>query len=161
MSSNTIMGIISIILGLIIIACPLAGFVALSWVIALSVIFLGIYAIIDGFTGDNDWANIILGVIFLILGIILFFYPTLLQFIIAFVNYLVGILLIVLSIVNLFTAKGSDKYMSIAGILFGILAIIIAYLVSLRIVGLIFIAVVLGVWFIVSGIMKIALPSEA
>lgn len=155
--SNKIAGILAIILGLIIIICPLAGFVAMDWVIALSLIFLGIYALINGFVGETDWVNIILGILIAIFGLILFFYPTLLQFIIVFVNYFFGILLIVLSIINLFT-KGEGKYMSIVGIIFGIIAIIFGYLCSLGVIGLVFLGVLIGVWFLVSGIMKVALP---
>ncbi|MCQ2964495.1 MAG: DUF308 domain-containing protein [archaeon] len=155
--SNKIAGILAIILGLIIIVCPLAGFVAMDWVIALSLIFLGIYSLINGCIGETDWANIILGILIAIFGLILFFYPTLLQFIIVFVNYFFGILLIVLSIINLFT-KGDGKYMSIVGIVFGIIAIIFGYLCSINIIGLIFLGILIGVWFLVSGIMRIALP---
>lgn len=48
--------------------------------------------------------------------------------------------------------------MSIVGIVFGIIAIIFGYLCSINIIGLIFLGILIGVWFLVSGIMKIALP---
>ena len=151
--SNKIAAILSIILGLIIIICPLAGFVALDWVIALSIIFLGLYALIAGCLGETDFVNIILGILFIIFGIILFFNPVFLAFITAFINYFIGILLIVLSIINLFT-KGDGKYASIIGIVFGIIALILGYL-SLSPV---FLGVVIGVWFLIAGITKLAIP---
>ncbi|MDO5849892.1 MAG: DUF308 domain-containing protein [Methanobacteriaceae archaeon] len=151
--NNKIAGIIAIILGLIIIICPLAGFVAMDWVIAISIILLGIYALIAGCMGETDFVNIILGILFIIFGIILFFNPLLLSFVTAFINYFVGILLIVLSIVNLFT-KGDGKYISIIGIIFGIIAIIFGYLA----LNPLFLGIIIGVWFLIAGIMKVALP---
>ena len=151
--SNKIGGILAIILGLIIIICPLAGFVAAAWVTALSIIFLGIYALIAGVMGETDFVNIILGILFIIFGVIVFFNPVFIAFLTAFINYFIGILLIILSIVNLFT-KGDAKYASIVGIIFGIVALILGYL-SLN---PLFLGVVIGVWFLISGIMKVALP---
>ena len=151
--SNKVAAILSIILGLIIIVCPLAGFVASAWVIALSIIFLGLYALIAGCLGETDFVNIILGILFVIFGIILFFNPAFLAFITAFVNYFIGILLIVLSIINLFT-KGDGKYASIIGIIFGIIALILGYL-SLN---PLFLGIVIGVWFLIAGITKLVAP---
>lgn len=152
MNRSSIMGIISVILGLMIIIFPLTGYLALDLIFSISIVFLGIYSIIAGASVKN-WVNIILGALFLILGIMMIYNPGALAFFTAFTNYFVGIVLIVFSIFNLFMG-GENKYASIAGLIFGILSIVIGYLC----LSPLFIGILMGLWFIMSGISKFVEP---
>lgn len=157
MERSTIMGIVSIILGIIILACPLAGFLAINWIFAISILLVGIFAVISGATGKTNWATIVLGILVIILGLCLF-YPVTFRLFVAFINYLTGIVLILFAIVNLFADTGYNKYMSISALIFGIISLIFGYCVSIELFGAIFIALVIGIWFIISGFMGIFLP---
>ncbi|MCQ2972813.1 MAG: DUF308 domain-containing protein [archaeon] len=156
MNNNVIVGIISLILGLICIICPLTGYLAGNIFFGLSILFLGIYAIALGAALDNGAANIVLGIIFAIIGIIIFFNPAFLAVFASFIMFFNGILLIVFAIMNLFT-KGESITFAILGIIFGFILLLFAYLVHNPII----LGVIIGLWFVTTGIAKIVTPEIA
>ena len=128
MESNKISGILSLILGLIFIIFPIFGTAALSLLIGVSLIFLGIILILAGFTAFNITA---LSVLFA------------LQF------YVIGIILILAGIVGLISDSQISKIASVLTIILGIIAIALG---GFSIDQPIFAAVLIGVGLIFQGI---------
>ena len=147
---NKILGIIGIILGIILIVCPLAGFLAYSLIAAISLIFLGIFVLAAGCAGHSKIANIILGLIILILGLVILFYPPAAAMLASLLVYIIGLLIIIVSIVNIFTGEGDMKFVSIVGIIMGILYILIGMLLSSA-AGPFILGILIGIILIVSG----------
>ena len=77
MESNQISGLLSIILGLIFIICPIFSTAFLSIIIGLSLVFFGLASILAGFKA----ANIIVGILAILVGLIFVFNITALSFI--------------------------------------------------------------------------------
>ena len=155
MNSNTISGIISLILGLIIIICPLTGYLAANIFLAVSIAMVGILALVIGLIGDKSTLNIILGIIFIILGVLVFFNPAFLSALTAFVNYFAGIVLFIFAIVNLIT-RDESILLSVSAIFMAIICIIFGFLSYNPVI----LGVMIGVWFILAGIIKITTPTE-
>ena len=145
-----VLGILGIILGIVLIVCPLTGYLAYSLITAISLIFLGIFVLAAGCAGHSKIANIILGLIILILGLVILFYPPAAAMLAAFIVYIIGLLIIIVSIVNIFAGEGDMKFISIVGIIMGILYILIGMLLSSAL-GPFILGVLIGILLIVSG----------
>ena len=103
--NNSIMGILAIILGIIVMAFPVVGVVAASFIAGFAVIMLAIWFLIAGAYEMQDsrligLLYIILGIIALIIGFGLVFNPALFAFLTGFVLYLAGILMIIAGIIG-------------------------------------------------------------
>lgn len=153
MNGNTIVGIISLILGLIMIVCPLAGLITVNWVFALSLLFLAIFLLCTAFDDGTDIVNVIFAIILIILAFVVFARPAFLAFLTAFFCYLFGVMLIIVSIVNIF--REGKRLSFILGIPFGLLAIVVGALFAHVpwILGIVF-----GIYFICAGIAEIVMP---
>ena len=145
MESNKISGLLSIILGLIFIICPIFSTAFLSIMIGLSLIFFGIAFILSEFSA----VNIIVGILAIIVGLVFLFNITALSFIFGLQFYVIGILMIIAGIVGLIS---DSQFGKIASILIIILGIISFALGGLSIDQPLFAAVLIGVALIVQGV---------
>ena len=145
MESNKISGILSLILGLIFIIFPIFGTAALSLLIGVSLIFLGIILILAGFTAFN----IIIGILSIIVGVVFAFNIAALSVLFALQFYVIGIILILAGIVGLISDSQISKIASVLTIILGIIAIALG---GFSIDQPVFAAVLIGVGLIFQGI---------
>lgn len=145
MEQNKISGILSIILGLIFIICPIFGVAAVSILIGASLIFLGIILILSGFTAFN----IIIGILAIIVGFIFVSNIAALSFLLGLQFYIIGILLILAGISGLISGVQISKLASIGVIILGIISFALG---GLSINNPIFAAILIGIALIVEGI---------
>ena len=145
MESNQISGILSVILGLIFIIFPIFGTAALSILIGVSLIFLGIVLILAGFTATN----IIIGILAIIIGIIFVTNIAALSFLLGLQFYVIGILLILVGIAGLISGPKISKIASVLIILLGIISFALG---GVSFDQPIFAAILIGVALIIEGI---------
>ena len=145
MEPNKIAGILSLILGLIFIICPIFGAAAVSVLIGISLIFLGIVLILAGFTAFN----IIIGILAIIVGFAFVTNLAALSFLFALQFYVIGILLILVGIAGLISDVQVSKFASILIIVLGIISFAFG---GLSIDQPIFAPILIGVALIFEGI---------
>ena len=145
MEPNKLAGILSIILGLIFIICPVLSTATLSIFIGLSLVFFGIALVVSGFTAFN----IIIGILAIIVGLIFIFNIEALSFIFGIQFYVIGIILVLGGIVGLVSDSGISK---IASVLIIILGIISFALGGFSIEQPLFAIILIGVALIIEGI---------
>ena len=145
MERNQASGILAIILGLIFIICPIFSSVALTVLIGLSLVFLGIVLILSGFTAFN----IIIGILAIIVGIGFTFNIAALSFLLGLQFYIIGILIILTGITGLFSGPGVSKITSILMILVGIISFALG---GLSIGQPLYAPIIIGVALIIQGI---------
>ena len=155
---NKIVSLLAIIFGILIIAFPITGVVAVSEIVGLSILFISIFLLILGFTildynTSGGLLDIIYGMILLLISIGLIFNPSLFGFLAEITLYLAGIILIiggVISLINNRTAK-YGFYIGISGIILGVCYIIIGtYVADQYILG-----TLIGLWLIISGVLRL------
>ncbi|CDG64488.1 MAG: hypothetical protein PWQ15_1908 [Methanobacterium sp.] len=158
---NVALGIVAIILGLIVIAFPLVSVYTFSILAGLGVFVLGIWFLVQGFSGWNiskgtSVLNLILGILAIIVGIGLVGSIAELSFLVSFILYLAGFFLIMSGLITLFAGEGGPaKGVGILGILMGIIYIIL----GLYALDPLYLAIIIGIWLIISGIFEIFKPS--
>ena len=152
---NVLLGILAIILGILIIVFPLISVFALSVLLGIGIIFLGIWFFVQM---SRVWvtskaasiAYLILGVIGIIAGIGLVGNIVALAFLSSFILYLVGFFILISGILTLFTGAGAaGKGIGILGVILGILFI---YLGLYPILAPFYLAFIIGFWLIFDGI---------
>ena len=144
MEANKISGILSIILGLIFIIYPVFSSGLVSILIGISLVFLGIAAMLSGFSAFN----VIVGILAIIFGLLFIFNIDALSFLLGLQFYIIGILLILLGITGLF-AEGSSKIISVLIIILGIISFALG---GFSITNPLFAAILIGVALIFQGI---------
>ncbi len=145
MEPHKISGILSILLGLIFIICPLFSTAALSILIGLSLVFFGIAIILSGFSAFN----IIIGILAIIVGLVFTFNITALSVLFGLQFYVIGIILILAGIVGIISDSQISK---IASVLIIILGIVSFALGGFSIDQPLFAAVLIGIALIIQGI---------
>ena len=160
---NMIMGLLAIILGLIVIAFPLAGVVAAGFIAGFAIIILGIWFLIAGAAeiGVSRAVGIlyvILGIIALIIGIGLFFNPIAFAFLAGFLLYLAGIILIIGGLISLLGGMEA-RYRVWGGVLGIVLGIIYIILGTLAFSPL-YLGFIIGIWLLITGIFSFFMPAE-
>ncbi len=145
MEPHKIAGIISIILGLIFAIFPVFGTVAMSVLIGVSLVFLGIALIACGFTAFN----IIIGILAIIVGLIFISNLAAFSFLMGLQFYIIGILLILAGIAGLISGPQISKIGSIVVIILGIISFALG---GLSIGQPMFAAIIVGVSLIIEGI---------
>lgn len=155
MDNQKILGIIAIILGIIIMAFPIASELALSVIAGLGFVILGIYYVL---AGANTWniskwtsvAYIILGLVALIFGFMLIFNILLFELLIGIYIYITGFMLLFSGILGMVHKENS---MGMAGsalmLIMGILVIIVGFLV---LDNPLYVALLIGLSLIFDGI---------
>lgn len=154
MELNKIFGIISIILGLIIIIFPIFSSSAVSVILGLSLLFFGFASIINGFLVLNNQTNfskinIIIGIIAIIFGLLFIFAINALSFLVGFQFYIIAFIMIAFGIVGLISKSTLSKTTSLLILIMGILAFILAFY---SIDQPIYAAILIGICLLVQGI---------
>ncbi|MDD1775116.1 MAG: DUF308 domain-containing protein [Methanobacterium sp.] len=154
---NVSVGIIAIILGLIVIIFPLVSDFTLSILAGLGIIFLGFWLIYQGY---KSWsknpaagiASLILAFFAIALGIVFIGNIQALSFITFLTVYIVGFFLIITGLTSLFTDSGlKAKAIGILGVILGILFMIMGIYLG----NPLFLAIIIGAFLIIAGIMEI------
>ena len=150
--------LLGILLGLIIIAFPIMGVIGVSSLIGLSVLLMSVYLLVIGvsiidYNTSGSILDLFLGIVLLLLSICLIFNPALLGFLAEITLYLAGIMLIVVGLVSLINNRVSRYgfYIGIAGVVLGLLYIIIGTYIANPIV----LGTLIGMWLIISGVLKL------
>ncbi|MFA0832647.1 MAG: DUF308 domain-containing protein [Methanobacterium formicicum] len=159
---NVLLGILAIILGLIVIAFPLISVFTFSVLAGMGVLILGIWFLVQAFSvwessKGISIAYLILGIIAIIAGIGLVGNILALSFLASFILYLAGFFLFISGVITLFTGEGgSAKGVGVLGILIGIIYLIL----GLYAWDPFYLALLIGIWLIISGIFEIFKPQE-
>lgn len=150
--------LLSIILGLVIIAFPMMGVIGVADLIGLSILLISIYSLVLGvsvidYDRTGSLLNLIFGLILLLLSICLIFNPEMLGFLAEITLYLAGIMLIIAGLISLINNRASRYgfYIGIAGIILGLLYIIIGSYVAQPII----LGTLIGIWLVISGVLKL------
>ena len=111
---NPVLALLAIILGLLVIAFPLAGLVAAGVLTGFVVLMIAIWLLIVGasqmdISKTAGILNVILGIIVLIVGIGLIFSSALFAFLTAFLLYIVGISMIAAGVIALLSRSAYKK----------------------------------------------------
>ncbi|KAF5073597.1 DUF308 domain-containing protein [Methanobacterium aggregans] len=159
---NVLLGIFAIILGLLVMAFPLISVFTASVLAGFTLIILGIWLFVQSF---ETWetskamsiASLILGVLAVIVGIGLFGRIVAFSIFAGLWFYIGGFFLVITGILSLFsdgstTSKGAGG----AGIILGILYMILGMYAW----NPYYLAMLIGLWLIIAGIMEFFKPSE-
>lgn len=154
---NVLMGILAILLGLVVIAFPLLSVFIVSDLVAIGIIFVGVWLLAQSVVtwGENKGISIaalILGILGIVVGIGLFGKIFAFSILVGMVIYIGGLLLIFSGILSLLSGKGSGgRWGGILGIVLGILYII----VGLYALNPFYLALLIGLWLILTGLFMI------
>lgn len=146
-------GILLIILGLIVLALPLAGLIAVSLLTGFGVALLGIGLLIFGYRDMKESTalgviELILGIIALILGIGFMVNPALFSFVAGLIIYIAGLFLVIVGLVAIFTSKGA-RWSGVVTLIIGLIYLVLGYLVS----DPFYLGILIGLWLLIVGIM--------
>ncbi|HHY00984.1 MAG TPA: DUF308 domain-containing protein [Methanothermobacter sp.] len=155
---NPVLALLAIILGLLVMAFPLAGLVAAGVLTGFVVLMIAIWLLIVGasqmdISKTAGILNVILGIIVLIVGIGLIFSPALFAFLTAFLLYIVGIFMIAAGIISLLSRSAYKNaiWAGILGIVLGLLYIILGTLAF----DPVYLGILIGVWLIINGVLAL------
>lgn len=155
---NVVLGLLAIILGIIVLAFPLAGLVAASVLTGFVVLMIAVWLLIVGgsqmeVSKTAGILNVILGIIVLIVGIGLIFNPAIFAFLAGFLLYLAGFFLIIAGIIALLSRDDfkNATWAGILGIILGILYIILGTFAF----DPIYLGILIGIWLIISGVLAL------
>ena len=158
MMKNKFVSLLAIILGIMIIACPILGIIGASSLLGFSILLISIFLLVSGvaimdYNTSGAIIDLILGIILLFLSIGLIFNPSLFTFLAEISLYLAGIVLIIVGVVALLNNRNFrfGLYIGISGILLGLLYIIIGSYISNPVI----LGTLIGLWLIITGILKI------
>lgn len=154
MSNHTLLGILTIILGILVMVFPFISVFTVSVLAGLGILFLGIWLLSLGF---GAWAQskglgvtyLILGIIAIIVGLALFGNVLALSFLASLWLYLGGFFLIIGGVLGFFARdatlhKGSNALLIIMGILYVILG---TYALNP-----LYLAIIIGISLVIDGI---------
>lgn len=149
-------GILFIILGLIVLALPLAGLITVSLLTGFALALLGIGLLIFGYNDIKESTalgviDIVLGIIAIIFGFGFIFSPDLFAFVAGFLIYLAGIFLIIASLIAIFTSK-SARWNGVISLIIGLIYLIIGYFVSN---AAFYLGILIGLWLLIVGIITV------
>ncbi len=157
MDKNSYIGILAILLGLIVIIFPLVSIATISVLAGLGIIFLGIWLLFKSYKswGKNmaaGIASLILAFFAIALGIVFIGNIEALSFLTFLAVYIVGFFLIITGLTSLFTDSGiKARGIGALGVIFGLLFMVM----GIYLANPLFLAVILGAFLIIAGIMEI------
>jgi membrane protein HdeD len=160
--SNVWSGIFAILLGILIIAFPLFSVFTLSVLTGLGLIFIGFWLIAMAFgtwssSKGMSIAALILGIIGIVIGIGLFGSIMAFSIFVSLAIYLVGFFLVLAGIFALLSGMGpSGRWGGLLGIIMGIIYIIVGFYA----LNPLYLAALIGIFLIISGIFQIFMPAE-
>lgn len=154
---NEIMSIIALILGIILIAFPILGYIGVNSICGLSILLIAIYLLLSG-VNEVDYQfvksilNTIISLILLIISIFILFNPNLISSFNGIIPYLVGIFLIIIGLIGIISDRESKYgfYIGILGIVLGLVYLIIVLFMSNQII----LGSIVGIWLIICGLLK-------
>jgi uncharacterized membrane protein HdeD (DUF308 family) len=159
---NVLFGILAILLGLLVGAFPLISVFLVSDIVAIGLIFIGIWLLaqsIESWSTSKGLsiAALIVGILGIIVGIGLFGKIVAFSIFIGMLIYIGGFFLIISGILALVSGKGNaGRWGGLLGIILGILYII----VGLYALNPIYLAFLISLWLILTGIFMIFTPAE-
>lgn len=155
---NVVLGLLAIILGILVLAFPLAGLVAASVLTGFVVLMIAVWLLIVGgsqmeVSKTAGILNVILGIIVLIVGIGLIFSPALFAFLAGFLLYLAGFFLIIAGVIALLSRDEfkNATWAGVLGIVLGILYIILGTFAF----DPLYLGILIGIWLILSGVLAL------
>ena len=158
MERNMLFSIIAVILGIIIIIFPAFGVAAVSAIIGLAFLFVGIVTLLFSYqtsrlAGPYSTLGMILGILIAIFGLILIFDPAVFVFLASFFVYIAGIILIIIGIMAaLESVLPGSRYMGVSSIVLGIIYFICGYFIGdARVLGFL-----ISLWLLISGVIGIS-----
>ena len=108
MSFEKTSGLITIIVGLLLMIFPIFSSELISVIVGLSLIFFGLSVLITGLRSDTSNSKtmmIVIGIVAIIFGILFLFFIDSLSFLVGLQFYIVGFIMIVFGITGLFSKK--------------------------------------------------------
>lgn len=154
---NELMSVTSIILGIILIAFPILGYIGTNSIGGLSIILMAIYLLLNGvseidYQSIKSIINTIIGFILLITSIFILFNPNMISSFSGITPYLVGIFLIIIGLIGIISDRNSQYgfYAGIIGIVLGLIYLLIVLFMSNPII----LGSIVGLWLIICGILK-------
>lgn len=155
MDYRKLLGVIFAILGIIFILYPQNSAIAVTWIAGIALIALGFGEIIDGFTlwsriTSTAGIKILLGILAILIGILFIYKIDALSFIVAFQFYIIAFILLFIGIMGLFVSpSAATKITSLLIIVIGIATI---YLAALALAQPVYVAILVGIVFILEGL---------
>jgi len=159
---NVLLGILAIILGIFVTAFPLISVFIVSDIVAIGIIFVGVWLLaqsIESWSTSKGLsiAALILGILGIIVGMGLFGKIVAFSILVGMVIYIGGLFLIISGILSILSGKGNaGRWGGLLGIIIGILYII----VGIYALNPIYLAWLIGIWLIMTGIFTIFSPAE-
>ncbi len=155
MNIMKILGILSIVLGLIFVIFPFFSAGLVSLFAGISLIVFGIVFIIEGFFVLSRMAvvsiiEILLGICAIIFGVLFIYRIDALSFIVGFQFYLIAFVLIFAGVMGIFT--GPEMMSKITSAIILILGIITVFLAAFAMAQPLFVAILVGISLIIEGI---------
>lgn len=155
MEKNSI-AFLLIILGLIVLFCPILGIIPFSIITGFIVLILGIGLLISGISEMGESAGlgileIILGIIALILGIGFIINPGWFSWLVGFIVWIVGLFLIIAGIMGVLSKTGGSRWNGIIALIIGIIYLIIGTFVANPLI----LGALIGFWLLISGILML------
>ncbi len=159
---NVLSGILAIILGIVVMAFPLFSVLLLADIVGIGLIIIGIWLLAQSF---EIWSTskgvsilaLIFGILGIIVGIGLFGKILAFSILVGLIIYIGGLFLIISGIISLLSGKGgAGRWGGLLGIILGILYII----VGLYALNPFYLALLIGLWLILTGIFMIFSPAE-
>ena len=155
MEKNSI-AFLLIILGLIVLFCPILGIIPFSIITGFIVLILGIGLLISGISEMGESAGlgileIILGIIALILGIGFIINPGWFSWLVGFIVWIVGLFLIIAGIMGVLSKTGGSRWNGIIALIIGIIYLIIGTFVANPLI----LGALIGLWLLISGILML------
>jgi membrane protein HdeD len=159
---NVLSGILAIILGIVVMAFPLFSVLLLADIVGIGLIIIGIWLLAQSF---EIWSAskgvsilaLIFGILGIIVGIGLFGKILAFSILVGLIIYIGGLFLIISGIISLLSGKGgAGRWGGLLGIILGILYIII----GVYALNPFYLALLIGIWLILTGIFMIFIPAE-
>ena len=160
--NNMLLGILAIILGLAVIAFPLISVFLVTDIVAIGIIFIGVWLLTQSIV---SWESskalsifaLIVGILGIVVGIGLFGKILAFSILVGLVIYIGGFFLIISGLISLVSGTGNTgRVGGLLGIILGILYII----VGLYAFDPLYLALLIGLWLIITGFFMIFTPQN-
>ncbi len=151
-----LVGLATAILGIIVAAVPETSLAVIAVLLGVLVIFSGIYNVVEAFRGEEHgrvWRGIA-GVVFIVAGLVLIRH---LHLSLALIGLVIGLTWVVQGLAALIAgiSGGATRMGTGWSIFFGVISLIAGIVViSAPIASITTLAVLMGIWFIVMGLME-------
>jgi uncharacterized membrane protein HdeD (DUF308 family) len=151
-----LVGLATAILGIIVAALPGVSLNVIAVLLGVLVIFSGIYNVVEAFRGDEHgrvWRGIA-GVVFIVAGLVLIRH---LHLSLALIGLVIGLTWVVQGLAALIAgiSGGATRMGTGWSIFFGVISLIAGIVViSAPIASITTLAVLMGIWFVVMGVME-------